>query len=230
MDCSMHQEKTMTIRVTEVIDQEVVICRDNVRMEGILSVPEYPKGIVLFAHGAGSHRFSPRNLHVAESLLDSGFATLLVNLLTQQEQRRDAVTGKLRNNIPLIAGRIDLATEWIEEQPRLASLSLAYFGSGIGAAAAAVSAVQRPLSVRALICRGGRLDLVPQVAADLRAPTLMLVGERDEPVLRGSLTVTRRMQCEKKLIVIPGASHLFEEPGKLDEVARYAFLWLREHL
>ncbi len=220
----------MSIFVNEVIDQEVAIRSDDIRLEGILSVPEDPRGIVLFAHGAGSSRFSPRNQFVAESLLDNGFATLLINLLTQSEQRRDAVTAKLRCNVPMAAGRIDMAIEWIENHPQLADLDIACFGSGTGAAAALIAAVQRPLSVKAVICRGGRMDLAMQVAPDVKAPTLLLVGDKDDRTLSHNIRAARKMQCEKKLTVIPGASHLFEEPGKLDEVARHSFLWLRDNL
>lgn len=219
----------MSIHVKEMlVDQDVIIRGEGVRLDGILSVPEFAKGIVLFAHGAGSNRFSPRNQYVAESLLECGFATLLVNLLTQQEQRRDAVTGKLRLHVPLMAGRIDLVTDWIEADPQLGSLDIAYFGSGTGAAAAALAAVQRPLTIKAILCRGGRLDLAMPVMADLKAPTLLMVGERDDLVLRRNVTAVRKMQCEKKLVVIPRASHLFEEPGALDEVVRHSAQWLRE--
>lgn len=219
----------MSIHVKDaVVDQEVFIYRDSIRLEGILSVPEFPKGIVLFAHGAGSNRFSPRNQYVAESLLESGYATLLVNLLTQQEQRRDQVTGKLRFNVPLMAGRVDMATDWIEESEPLASLEIAYFGAGTGAAAALVAAVQRPLGIKAILCRGGRLDLPLPVLADIKAPTLLMVGERDELIKRRNLEAVRKMQCDKKLVVVPGAGHLFEEPGALDAVVRHSSQWLRE--
>ena len=222
----------MSIHVKEaVVDQTLTICRDDVRLEALLSVPEYAKGVVLFVHGAGSDRFSPRNQYVAESLLDSGFATLLVNLLTSQEHRYDTVTGKIRYNIPLLAGRVDLIADWIEQHPLLESLNLAYFGSGSGAAAAVLAAVQRPLSVHAVICRGGRLDLLPpQVLPDLQPPTLALIGQEDLLTRRQTQPALRRMKCEKKLVLVPGASQLFEEPGKLDEVARCSFLWLLEHL
>lgn len=197
---------------------------------GDLAVPAGARGIVLFAHGSGSSRLSPRNRYVAEEVQKAGLATLLLDLLTQGEEARDLVTHELRFDIPLLARRLALATGWASRQPETRGLKVGYFGASTGAAAALVAAAQHPEAVGAVVSRGGRPDLAGPALARVRAPTLLIVGGRDGPVIEMNKEALEEMRCEKELVVIPGATHLFEEPGKLEAVARLATLWLARHL
>ena len=195
-------------------------------LEGLLGVPRGALGLVLFAHGSGSSRFSPRNTYVARALQDSGLATLLFDLLTEDEQ-------EVRANvfdIALLAARLEQAIDWAGEDARTRALPLGLFGSSTGAAAALVAAAHRPDWVRAVVSRGGRPDLAGPALGAVRAPTLLVVGGADEQVLELNHEAMAMMTCETELEVVPGATHLFEEPGTLDAVVAAASGWFRRHL
>lgn len=199
-------------------------------LEGHLSVPEGARGLVLFAHGSGSSRHSPRNRFVAATLHREGVATLLLDLLTADEEREDAHTRRLRFDIDLLSSRLVVATDWVHAQPALATLPLGYFGASTGAAAALGAAASRPRLVDAVVSRGGRPDLAGASLAEVRAPTLLLVGGADRVVLELNRNALALLDCEKHLEVVPGATHLFEEPGALEHVARSAARWFAAHL
>ncbi|HYL63830.1 MAG TPA: alpha/beta hydrolase [Candidatus Methylomirabilis sp.] len=195
-------------------------------LEGNLAVPPHPCGIVLFAHGSGSSRHSPRNRYVAESLQAHGIATLLMDLLTASEEEMDRRTALLRFNIRLLAKRLAGATTWTLRQPDLRGLSVGYFGASTGAAAALVAAAQVSGTVAAVVSRGGRPDLAGDALGSVVAPTLLIVGGRDGPVIDLNEQALAKLGCsEKKLFIIPGATHLFEEPGALEVVTRVAADW-----
>jgi len=203
---------------------------DRATLEGDLSVPPGALGLVLFAHGSGSGRMSPRNRYVAEQLRRAGLGTLLFDLLTVDEAIEDQVTAHLRFDLDLLARRLLLATEWVRRQPELSALPIGYFGASTGAGAALIAAAARPGDVGAVVSRGGRPDLAGRALERVRAPTLLLVGSADPLVLDLNQSALERMQAMRKLAVIPGASHLFEEPGALEEVARLAGDWFTRHL
>jgi pimeloyl-ACP methyl ester carboxylesterase len=194
-------------------------------LEGNLAIPEGARGIVVFAHGGGSSRFSPRNRYVAGELRKAGLATLLFDLLTEKEEAIDEVTRELRFDIRLLAERMVGATEWIKRTPSIAGLKLGYFGASTGAAAALVAAAKLPDEVGAIVSRGGRPDLAAPHLGRVKAPTLLIVGSWDGPVIEMNREAMAQMACQKELVIVPGASHLFEEPGKLEEVARLASDW-----
>jgi len=199
-------------------------------LEGDLSLPPHPCGIVLFAHGSGSSRRSPRNRYVAESLQSQGIATLLMDLLTESEEEIDQRTSQLRFNIRLLAKRLAGATTWTLRQPDLRGLSVGYFGASTGAAAALVAAAQLSGAVAAVVSRGGRPDLAGDALGSVVAPTLLIVGGHDGPVIDMNEQALAELGCsDKKLIIIPGATHLFEEPGALEEVSRVAGDWFSRH-
>ena len=199
-------------------------------LEGNLAVPPHPCGIVLFAHGSGSSRHSPRNRFVADTLQSHGIATLLMDLLTASEEEIDQRTSQLRFNIRLLAKRLAGATTWTLRQPDLRGLSVGYFGASTGAAAALVAAAQLTGTVAAVVSRGGRPDLAGDALGSVIAPTLLIVGGYDGPVIDLNQQALAELGCsEKKMIVIPGATHLFEEPGALEEVARVASEWFSDH-
>jgi dienelactone hydrolase len=202
----------------------------GVPLEGNLDVPSDAAGLVLFAHGSGSSRQSPRNRAVARFLRRRGLATLLFDLLTAREDEVDRLTRKLRFDIGLLADRLAGATDWALGQPELEGLSLGYFGASTGAAAALRAATRRPDAVRAVVSRGGRPDLAADALAQVAAPTLLIVGGNDHAVLDLNRSAFERLNAEKDLKVVRGATHLFEEPGALDEVARLACDWFRRHL
>jgi len=210
-------------------DAQIAVAEGGV-VHGDLAVPDDASGIVVFAHGSGSGRHSPRNRMVAARLRERGFATLLMDLLTEQEEIVDARTRELRFDIELLAGRLTAAAAWVAEQPDVGRLPLGYFGASTGAAAALVAAARQPDRVAAVVSRGGRPDLAGDALAAVRAPTLLIVGSRDEIVLRLNEQASARMRVERALEVVPGASHLFEEPGALEEVARLAGDWFTRHL
>jgi len=199
-----------------------------VELEGNLEVPEGAEGVVLFAHGSGSGRHSPRNRQVAKKLREAGFATLLIDLLTPEEEEVDLRTGRLRFEIGLLAQRLAGATDWLAQNPDTNELRIGYFGASTGAAAALVAAAER--EVGAIVSRGGRPDLAGDALPLVRAPTLLIVGGDDVPVIRMNEEALGRLRVEKRLEIIPGATHLFEEPGALEEVARLAAGWFTRHL
>ena len=202
----------------------------SVTLEGDLSVPEGARGIVVFAHGSGSSRLSPRNRRVAAMLRQAGLATLLFDLLTPTEEAVDSVTRELRFDIRLLADRVEAATAWLKEQPGVGDLNLGYFGASTGAAAALVAAAERPEDVAAVVSRGGRPDLAEPYLPRVQAPTLLIVGEWDEPVIEMNRQAMAHLGGTKELVIVPGASHLFEELGRLEEVARLASAWFSRHL
>ena len=201
-----------------------------VTLEGNLSLPEGARGVVLFAHGSGSSRHSSRNRHVARLLNQAGLATLLVDLLTADEEAVDLRTAHLRFDIDLLAERLVGATDWLAQQPETHDLRIGYFGASTGAAAALVAAAARPDAVGAVVSRGGRPDLAGPVLPHVRAPTLLIVGGNDFPVIELNRAAFEQLRCEKRLVIVPGATHLFEELGALDEVARLAREWFERHL
>jgi putative phosphoribosyl transferase len=200
------------------------------RLEGELAIPDPACGLVIFAHGSGSSRKSPRNQFVAGMLREAGLATLLMDLLTPEEEELDFDRGHLRFDIPFLAGRLWAATLWARRHPRARSLALGYFGASTGAAAALVAAADAGRSVGAVVSRGGRPDLAAGALARVQSPTLLIVGSLDRDVLALNREALARLSCEAQLRVVSGASHLFEEPGALEEVARLAAFWFRKHL
>jgi putative phosphoribosyl transferase len=210
-------------------EQSVKITAEDVLLEGDLVVPSQARGIVLFVHGSGSSRKSSRNRYVANVLNEAGIATLLFDLLTAEEERRDAITAELRFDIGLLAERLLDATDWVLEQAELDELQFGYFGASTGAAAALVAAAIRQ-DVSAIVSRGGRPDLAGPALSRVTAPTLFIVGGEDRVVLELNKQAMAQIRGEKRLEVIPGATHLFEEPGALEQVARLARMWLEGHL
>jgi putative phosphoribosyl transferase len=199
-------------------------------LEGDLVVPGNARGVVLFAHGSGSSRHSPRNRQVARRLQREGLATLLVDLLTAEEERVDERTRHLRFDIGLLAGRLVGAIDWLGAQPETRDLAIGLFGASTGAGAALVAATERPDVVRAVVSRGGRPDLAGELLPLVRAPTLLVVGGSDDVVIRLNEEARSRMRAPVKLEIVPGATHLFEEPGAIEEVSRLAREWLVRHL
>jgi putative phosphoribosyl transferase len=207
-------------------EQSVHIPAGPCALAGILSVPEASHALVLFAHGSGSGRLSPRNQYVARALNQAGIGTLLMDLLTEEE---DTVY-KTRFNIDLLTERLLLATQWAREQPSTRPLAVGYFGASTGAAAALRAAAASSSAIGAVVSRGGRPDLAEDALPHVRAPTLLIVGGNDKVVLDLNRQAYARLACEKNLVVVPGATHLFEEPGKLEEVARYAMEWFQRYV
>lgn len=200
-------------------------------LTGDLAVPEGAQAIVIFAHGSGSSRLSPRNRFVAEELQKAGIATLLMDLLTPEEELIDQqAEGRLRFDIDLLSGRLAAASDWVSGNRATHGLMTGYFGASTGAAAALVAAARRERKVRAVVSRGGRPDLADQALADVKAPTLLIVGGRDPLVLGLNRQALDGLLCEKRLDVVPGATHLFGEPGALEQVAALAVDWFRAHL
>jgi pimeloyl-ACP methyl ester carboxylesterase len=203
----------------------------DVTLEGNLIIPDGAPGLVLFAHGSGSSRFSPRNRAVAQTLRDqAGMGTLLFDLLTSEEDEIDRRTRELRFDIPMLADRLVGATDWVREQEETRDLKLGYFGSSTGAAAALIGATRRPEEISAVVSRGGRADLAGDALPEVEPPTLLIVGGRDTPVIRMNDEAMSQMQTNVELEIVEGATHLFEEPGALEEVARLAAEWFREYL
>jgi len=206
---------------------EVVVDAKDANLEGTLIVPENAGGVVLFAHGSGSSRFSPRNNYVAEILNDAGFATLLLDLLTRQED----LDYEMRFDIELLTGRLLEATSWLQSENRTRQMKIGYFGASTGAASAIKAAAKLGKSISAVVSRGGRPDLAsPEELAHVVSPTLLIVGSRDGSVVELNREAFLYLACEKEMKVIPGASHLFEEPGKLEQVATAAKDWFRRYL
>jgi putative phosphoribosyl transferase len=210
--------------------QSVAIATAGVTLEADVVVPEPALGVVLFAHGSGSGRHSPRNRYVAGELQKAGLATVLADLLTPQEEQVDAQTGALRFDISLLGERLVALTDWLVTQERTADLGVGLFGASTGAAAALVAAAKRPASVGAAVSRGGRPDLAGGLLRLVRQPVLLMVGERDPTVLDLNRRAMQELGGETTLAIVPAASHLFEEPGALEQVARLAREWFLDHL
>ena len=211
-------------------ERAVQVAVGAVTLEGNMVVPPGAKGLVLFAHGSGSSRHSPRNRYVAGVLQEAGLGTLLVDLLTQQEEQLDARTAHLRFDIGMLAERLAGATDWLARQPDTSNLRVGYFGASTGGGAALVAAAERPESVAAVVSRGGRPDLAGPALPRVTAPTLLLVGGNDTVVIELNEQAKAQMRGEVQLTIVPGASHLFEERGTLEEVARLARDWFLRYL
>jgi putative phosphoribosyl transferase len=208
----------------------VRVAAGSVMLEGDLSVPGGASGVVLFAHGSGSSRHSPRNRYVASALQEVGLGTLLIDLLTPDEETIDLRTAHLRFDIGLLAERLVGATDWLAQDPGTRHLRVGYFGASTGGGAALVAAAERPDAVGAVVSRGGRPDLAGPVLPHVRAPTLLIVGGHDRPVIGMNQEALAQLRTEKQLEIIPGSTHLFEEPGALEEVARLARQWFARYL
>ena len=199
-------------------------------LAGDLTIPDSAVGLVIFAHGSGSSRHSSRNRYVANHLNEGGLATLLMDLLTEDEEEVDLHTRHLRFDIGMLAGRLVQAAEWASRQPEIPALRIGYFGASTGGGAALVAAALRPASIGAVVSRGGRPDLAGEALPKVDAPTLLIVGGDDYGVIELNERALNALRCEKRLEIIPGATHLFEERGALEQVAKLAREWFREHL
>src|SRR6266550_4466181 len=208
--------------------RDVQIRSGTVSLQGDLSIPAGAQGVVLFAHGSGSSRHSPRNQFVARTIRDAGVGTLLFDLLTKEEEAVDVHTRHLRFDIGLLAERLIDATYWLKGD--LSHLGVGFFGSSTGGGAALVAAAELGQNVGAVVSRGGRPDLAGKALPQVKCPTLLIVGGLDYPVIEMNQTALAQLHCEKELILVPGATHLFEEPGTLDEVSRLAANWFQRHL
>ena len=209
--------------------QDVTVPSGDAVLDGILAIPAEPRGVIAFAHGSGSSRFSPRNQMLAAALQEAGFATLLFDLLSADENERDLETGLYRFDIPLLARRLTGAIDWLAALPATAGLGVGLFGASTGAGAALIAGAARPARVRAIVSRGGRPDLADDALARVRAPTLLIVGEEDTEVIDLNRLAARHLTCIHRLILVPRATHLFEEPGTLEEVARLTTAWFMIH-
>jgi dienelactone hydrolase len=212
---------------SQVSAVQIPVGRDVLQAD--LAVPAAPTGLVVFAHGSGSGRHSPRNQLVARTLQAQGLATLLADLLTLKEEAADQITAHLRFDIDLLGGRLIALVDWVRQQPALRRLPVGLFGASTGAAAALVAAAARPIDIAAVVSRGGRPDLAGPALPQVVAPTLLLVGSRDPEVIRLNESAKAKMRCPVELNIIPGATHLFEEPGTLDQVAARAAEWFTKH-
>jgi putative phosphoribosyl transferase len=211
-------------------ERHVVVPVGAVELAGDLAVPSDASGVVVFAHGSGSGRFSPRNRAVAKELSRAGLATLLMDLLTAEEETQDLRTGHLRFDIALLADRVIGTIDWLASDPAVGALPVGCFGASTGAAAALVAAAERPRRVAAVVSRGGRPDLARDALPRVTAPTLLIVGGRDPEVIRLNQWAQTKLGGESRLEIVPGATHLFEEPGALKRVAGLATDWFRRHL
>ena len=211
-------------------EREVRVSAGSATLEANFGIPADAQGVVLFAHGSGSGRHSPRNRYVAEALCEAGQATLLIDLLTPEEEEVDMRTRHLRFDIRLLADRLAGATDWLGQNPDTRDLSVGYFGASTGAGAALVAAAERSEEVGAIVSRGGRPDLAGDALAHVRAPTLLIVGGNDVPVIEMNREALEQLRVKKELDIVPGATHLFEEPGALEQVAYLASGWFVRHL
>ena len=209
---------------------EITIPLKGVSLGGELVIPPNARGLAVFAHGSGSSRHSPRNQYVARSLREAGVGTLLFDLLTAEEEEAEAYTRHLRFNIQLLAERLAAATRWVLDETTIPDLNTGYFGSSTGAAAALVAAAEMGEAISAVVSRGGRPDLAGEALERVTAPTLLIVGGDDTPVIPLNEEAYNRLRCEKALRIVRGASHLFEEPGALEKVAHMASEWFADHL
>ncbi|MGH9456596.1 MAG: dienelactone hydrolase family protein [Thermoanaerobaculia bacterium] len=222
----------MSSRAGTMDDRDAGLVRvsaGEVELEGNLLLPEGATGLVAFAHGSGSSRFSSRNRYVAEVLRGGGLGTLLIDLLTPQEESVDVRTAHLRFDIPMLARRLVGTARWLEDRGH-GNLRLGLFGASTGGGAALVAAAELPDRIAAVVSRGGRPDLAGEALPRVKAPTLLIVGGNDEPVIEMNQEAYDRMNCVRELKIVPGATHLFEEPGTLEEVARLARDWFTQHL
>ena len=217
-------------RARESSGHEVYIPAGSVTLQGEVNLPTNASGVVLFAHGSGSSRHSPRNQYVAQIIREAGVGTLLFDLLTHEEEDVDLTTRHLRFDIDLLAERLVKATTWAKNQEPLQQLRVGYFGSSTGGGAALVAAAAVGDAVSAVVSRGGRPDLAGAALPHVKSPTLLLVGGRDEAVMELNEQAYGQLRCEKELKIVPGATHLFEEPGALEEVARLAAEWFQRYL
>ena len=208
---------------------EVTIPSGGAAVKGNLEVPEGAKGIVVFAHGSGSSRFSSRNIYVAGLMNKKGIATLLIDLLTAEEESVDEYTGQYRFDVEMLAERLVDSTQWLKKNPPTKNLAIGYFGASTGAAAALIAAAKLPDEIKAVVSRGGRPDLAGKHLSKVKAPTLLIVGGDDTEVIELNKQALKLILVEKKLEVVPGATHLFEEPGKLLEAAKLAIDWFEKH-
>jgi putative phosphoribosyl transferase len=229
----------MGANVSPAVHADVDIALGPLQLQGVVGRPEQARGVVVFAHGSGSGRLSPRNQFVATTLQQAGFATLLFDLLTAEEEQRERYTRHLRFDIGLLAQRLLAATQWLRTQPALASLAIGYFGASTGAAAALVAAADAtamdlvepdPIRIAAVVSRGGRPDLAGAALAQVRAPTLLIVGSNDTEVVALNQQALAQLRCAKALELVPQAGHLFEEPGTLAMAAQFAVAWFERHL
>jgi putative phosphoribosyl transferase len=217
------------MQLSHTDERAVEVVAGDVRLPGSLSVPANARGVVVFAHGSGSGRLSPRNRAVARALNGVGLATLLLDLLTAHEAAEDARTARLRFDVDMLGQRVVGAIDWLDSQPE-GALALGCFGASTGAAAALIAAAERPLRVGAVVSRGGRPDLAGAALPRVKAPTLLIVGERDPEVIRLNRMAQALLAGETRLEIVPGASHLFEEPGTLERVTELAADWFLRHL
>ena len=217
-------------RLVDPFSGIVQIPVDSMHLEAEWIMPPNASGVVIFAHGSGSSRHSRRNQFVASILHESGVGTVLLDLLTRQEERRDAADGQLRFDIEMLTNRLITAVRWVEDHPAAHDQPLGLFGASTGAAAAIAAASILGDRISAVVSRGGRPDLAYEHLRHVTAPTLLIVGERDDAVVRLNKEASQHLRCLKKLSIIPGATHLFEEPGALERVASLAASWFKNHL
>jgi putative phosphoribosyl transferase len=215
---------------TDLQQSQVDIPSGSVRLQGTLSLPKDATAVVLFAHGSGSSRFSPRNQRVAQAIHEAGVGTLLFDLLTDEEEETDRVSAEHRFNIELLAERLGDATDWVVAHSDPRGVTIGYFGASTGAAAALIAAAKFGDRIRAVVSRGGRADLAGAELSRVTAPTLLIVGELDEAVIVLNRQAYDQLRCEKGFVVVPGATHLFDEPGALEQVASLAATWFVRHL
>lgn len=209
---------------------DVAIPAHDALLQGTLAIPSESTGLVAFAHGSGSSRLSSRNQSVAQALHQVGLATLLFDLLTMHENARDIATAQFRFDIPLLARRLTDAVDWLARHQDTHALPIGLFGASTGAAAALITAAERPEDVQAVVSRGGRPDLAGEALPRVKAPTLLIIGGWDTPVIGLNERAALHLNCEHHIAIIPGATHLFEEPGKLEEVSKLAAAWFTTHL
>ena len=214
---------------SDINETPVIVPIDGHSLSGDLVLPASPRGIVLFAHGSGSSRHSPRNQFVARGLQHRQLATLLIDLLTPEEERIDDRTAEFRFDIPLLASRLVTIVDWLRERPDTKALPIGLFGASTGGGAALIAAAQRPGDIAAVVSRGGRPDLAGAALSKVASPTLLIVGGRDTPVIMMNRDAMRQMRNETKIEIVPGATHLFEEPGTLERVSELAGGWFVDH-
>lgn len=217
-------------QTTEDIAQTIEIPIKQISITGDIYIPKSAQAIIIFAHGSGSSRFSPRNQYVAKQLNQAGFATLLLDLLTPTEDQEDEFSRKWRFDIALLAERLAAATDWVLQQPLLQNLKIAYFGASTGAAAALIAAALKSENIYAVVSRGGRPDLAGEYLPKVTAPTLLIVGGYDDVVIELNQEAQAKLHTESKITIVPGATHLFEEPNTLEQVANHAINWFKKYL
>lgn len=215
--------------MNKIIKIDISLPVGNSEIHGNLNIVENSKSIIVFAHGSGSSRFSTRNQFVAQLLNNANFSTFLFDLLTKEEDRIDAVTAEFRFNLELLSKRLILVTEWISSDKRISNLNIGYFGASTGAAAALIAAAQVTTPIFAIVSRGGRPDLAIDYLKYVKAPTLLIVGELDFEVIELNKFAFENLNCEKKMSIVPKATHLFEEGNTLEQAAKLAIDWFQKH-